>query len=159
MVTKSQCQCICLATIFVIGTLASLAESRSLNAAPVLENHKWWMAHYGRVYVDDDERSMRSKLYEENVRYIESVNKANNRPYKLGINEFADLTNEEFKTARNRFKSHVSAQSTALFRYQNVTAVPSAMDWRKNGAVTPVKDQGQCGKNYSANELLKKNTF
>ncbi|KAL1821603.1 hypothetical protein ACET3Z_016472 [Daucus carota] len=103
------------------------------------------MARYGRVYVDDNERSMRSKLYEENVRYIESVNKANNRPYKLGINEFADLTNEEFKTARNRFKSHVSAQSTTLFRYQNATAVPSAMDWRKNGAVTPVKDQGDCG--------------
>ncbi|KAA8524297.1 hypothetical protein F0562_010720 [Nyssa sinensis] len=38
---------------------------------------------------------------------IESFNKAMNKPYKLGVNEFADLTNEEFIASHNRFKSHV----------------------------------------------------
>nr|GEZ35165.1 senescence-specific cysteine protease SAG39-like [Tanacetum cinerariifolium] len=28
--------------------------------------------------------------------------------------------------------------------YENVTAVPSSIDWRTKGAVTPIKDQGQC---------------
>ncbi|KAF8016165.1 hypothetical protein BT93_H1626 [Corymbia citriodora subsp. variegata] len=31
-----------------------------------------------------------------------------------------------------------------LFRSKNVTAVPTALDWRKKGAVTVIKDRGSC---------------
>ncbi|KAK3184001.1 hypothetical protein Dsin_031287 [Dipteronia sinensis] len=120
--------------------------SRTLQDVSMYERHDQWMARYGRVYGNNDEKEKRFQIYKENVALIESFNKANNKPYKLGVNEFADLTNEEFRASRNRFKGHMCSQNELIsFKYENVTAVPSTMDWRKKGAVTPIKDQGQCG--------------
>ena len=104
------------------------------------------MARNGRVYKDSVEKDKRFKIFKDNVQYIESVNRVENRPYKLGINEFADQTNEEFQASRNGYKrlSNERSSKTISFRYENVTA-PASMDWRKKGAVTPVKNQGQCG--------------
>ncbi|KAL7589450.1 hypothetical protein Lser_V15G39870 [Lactuca serriola] len=113
-----------LVLIFFSATLLSHTTSRLLPETSSYESHEQWMARYGRVYKDADEKEQRSKIFQENVRYIESSNSVMNKAYKLAVNEFADLTNQE---------------------YENVTAVPSSMDWRKKGAVTPVKDQGQCG--------------
>ncbi|KAK2993968.1 hypothetical protein RJ640_000566, partial [Escallonia rubra] len=145
MVSKTQIQCISLAMLFLLAALASQATARSLPEAAMHKKHEQWMARYCRVYKDVDEKNKRFKIFEENVEHIESFNRANDKSYKLSINEFADLTNEEFKTTRNRFKSHVCATSTTSFKYENFSAVPSSMDWRKKGAVTPIKDQGQCG--------------
>ncbi|KAL0404917.1 UNVERIFIED_CONTAM: Thiol protease [Sesamum radiatum] len=44
---------------------------------------------------------MRFKIFKDNVEFIEAFKEAGSRPYKLRINAFADLTNEEFKGARN----------------------------------------------------------
>lgn len=106
------------------------------------------MGLYGRTYKDIAEKERRFNIFKANVEYIESVNSAGNRRYRLSINEFADQTNEEFKASRNGYKmsSHPRSSEITSFRYENVAAVPSSMDWRKKGAVTPIKDQGQCGK-------------
>ena len=106
------------------------------------------MTRYGKVYKDPQEREKRFRIFKENVNYIEAFNNAANKRYKLAINQFADLTNEEFIAPRNRFKGHMCSSiiRTTTFKYENVTAVPSTVDWRQKGAVTPIKDQGQCGK-------------
>ncbi|KAG8365532.1 hypothetical protein BUALT_Bualt18G0114900 [Buddleja alternifolia] len=127
--------------------LASQATARTLPEASIIERHETWMAQYGRAYKDEAEKAERLRIFKENVEYIESFNEAGVKPYKLAVNKFADLTNEEFQASRNGFKmgSHLKSSKVASFRYANVSAVPSSMDWRKKGAVTGIKDQGQCG--------------
>ena len=145
MVPTNKYRCICLTLLFILGALASQATSHSLQDSSMYEKHKQWMAHYGRAYKDTEEEAIRFNIFKDNVEYIESFNRAANKPYNLGVNQFANLTNEEFKQ-RNRFKRHVYSTELSSFKYENVTTVPSTMDWRKKGAVTPIKDQGQCGK-------------
>jgi KDEL-tailed cysteine endopeptidase len=149
-------QCFCLVVMVTLGALASqLAAARSLQDASMRERHEEWMGSYGRVYKDINEKQKRYKIFEENVALIESSNRDANKPYKLSVNQFADLTNEEFKASRNRFKGHICSTKSTSFKYGNVSAVPSAMDWRMKGAVTPVKDQGQCGKHISVSLLVR----
>ncbi|XP_057465261.1 senescence-specific cysteine protease SAG39-like [Actinidia eriantha] len=110
------------------------------------KRHKQWMARYGRVYQDATEKEKRYKIFEANVEYIDSFNNAGNQSYKLGVNEFADLTNEEFRASHNTNKSFSKKKSSPAtsFRYRNFTAVPQSIDWRKKGAVTPIRDE-LCG--------------
>ena len=70
--------------------------------------------------------------------------------FTMAINRFTDLSATEFK------KTVVGAgllQTTATspcdaYSFQN-SKVPDSIDWRTQNAVTPVKDQGQCGSCWS----------
>ncbi|KAG5622435.1 hypothetical protein H5410_007653 [Solanum commersonii] len=126
--------------LLVIGMWANEATSRDLNEASMLQKHEKWMARFGHVYRDDTEKAKRFNIFKDNFDYIESINKAGMRPGLI------NLTNEEFRATHNGYKmsSHHTSSKTTFFRYENVTA-PATMDWRKKGAVTGVKDQGQCG--------------
>ncbi|XXG63265.1 hypothetical protein AAC387_Pa05g1499 [Persea americana] len=131
---------------FILGICATQSLGRKLHETSMSEMHEQWMAQHGRVYKDAVEKVQRLKIFKENVEFIESFNNAGEKPYKLSTNEFADLTNEEFRASRNGFRaSGVRRTKTTSFMYENVTAVPSTMDWRKKGAVTPIKNQGECG--------------
>ncbi|XP_065856878.1 senescence-specific cysteine protease SAG39-like [Euphorbia lathyris] len=146
MAFTAQFPSIALALIFLLGALASQAvAARTLQDASMQTMHEQWMSLYGRVYKDPTEKEMRFDIFKQNVHLIESFNKDEAKSFKLAINQFADLTNQEFKTSRNRFKGHICSEQAGPFRYENISAVPTSMDWRKKGAVTAIKDQGQCG--------------
>ncbi|KAH1038379.1 hypothetical protein J1N35_040122 [Gossypium stocksii] len=135
----------CLALlIFILGVCEATSRT-ALEDASLYERHQQWMVQFGRVYKDTNERQKRFQIFKQNVARIDSFNAANNKPYKLGVNQFADLTNQEFTASRNGFKGHMCSNTATTFKYENATALPATVNWRKKGAVTPVKDQGQCG--------------
>ncbi|KMT04499.1 hypothetical protein BVRB_8g181650 [Beta vulgaris subsp. vulgaris] len=143
---------LCFILLFVLALWGSLASSRLLDDEPsMIIEHEKWMNIHGRVYTNDVEKTRRFKIFNENVKRIELLNKMN-RGFTLGVNAFADLTNEEFRASRTGYKKQskqfgvVLKSKSKTFRYENVTyASSSTMDWRKKGAVTPIKDQGDCG--------------
>ncbi|GAB2231601.1 hypothetical protein Droror1_Dr00010619 [Drosera rotundifolia] len=137
------------AALFVVGIFSSsVCSARPLtSASSIVERHEQWMAQYGRVYKDAAEKEMRFNIFKKNVEHIEAMNKLN-RGYILGLNAFSDMSNEEFTATHNGYKRHMkpaSSLKTVSFKYENFTDVPASIDWRSLGAVTPIKNQGQCG--------------
>ncbi|XP_059644182.1 vignain-like [Cornus florida] len=108
-----------------------------------------WRSHH-TLSRNLDEKHKRFNVFKENVRHVHEFNKKD-KPYKLKLNKFADMTNHEFKVvyAGSKVKHHSmlrgSPQGNGTFMYEKVNKVPTSIDWRKKGAVTDVKDQGQCG--------------
>ncbi|KAK2970095.1 hypothetical protein RJ640_018415 [Escallonia rubra] len=125
----------------------SQTTSRALHDAALKERHEQRMVRYGRVYKDDVEKSRRYKTFNDNVEYIESFNNAGTHTCTLHVKEFMDMTKEEFKASRTGYKRSSNPKSSKLasFKYENVIVVPTTMNLRLKGAVTPIKDQGQCG--------------
>ncbi|OMO65328.1 hypothetical protein COLO4_31319 [Corchorus olitorius] len=135
-------------TLTICGALASVM-CRPLDEAVIAVKYKQWMAQHGRTYEMKEEENMRFEIFKSNLEYIENFNKMGNQTYKLSLNEFADLTNEEFLASYAGYKMFPSTSSVSTnsnrFRYKNLTKVPASIDWRQKGAVTPIKDQGDCG--------------
>lgn len=92
----------------------------------------------------DDELITRFSIFKDNVRKIEQHN-SENHTWKMTVNKFADLTADEFK---NQYVTRFARQSINMrrssFDFFDIN-VPTEIDWTEKGAVTPVKDQGQCG--------------
>merc|ERR1712232_778333 len=65
--------------------------------------------------------------------------------YWLGVNEFADLTWDEFAITHLGYKQGSAFGSLPKMPFPNITDAPASIDWVSMGAVTPVKNQQSCG--------------
>ncbi|KAL6130476.1 hypothetical protein ACLB2K_068855 [Fragaria x ananassa] len=106
------------------------------------ERYERWLAKYDRRYKNRDEWEHRFGIYQSNVELIDFIN-SQNLSYKLTDNIFADMTNQEFTTTHLGFRAGRNPKTK--FRYEGMKGLPTTVDWRKNGSVTPVRDQGRCG--------------
>ncbi|KAH9624601.1 hypothetical protein KSS87_010304 [Heliosperma pusillum] len=118
-----------------------------------------WRSHH-TVSRDLDDKQKRFNVFKENVRHVHKVNKLD-KPYKLKLNKFADLTTHEFRTrfAGSKIRHHSMLQGhrssgSGSFMYAKADNVPASVDWRKKGAVNPIKNQGQCGSCWAFSTIV-----
>ncbi|CAL4988271.1 unnamed protein product [Urochloa decumbens] len=123
------------------------ASSKTTADEAMMARYQKWMAQYGRTYKDDAEKAHRFQVFKENAKFVDRSN-AEGKKYVLGTNKFADLTAKEFAAMHTGFKPMPPrANKLPGFKYENFTMLGDdvQVDWRQRGAVTGVKDQGQCG--------------
>ena len=141
--------------MLILGSCSSQAMSHStLHEAALVDLHEQWMSQHERTYANNAEKKMRFTIFKDNVKYVEKFNKDGNQTYKVGINNFADLTNEEILshfTGLKKPSRSYSSRKYKPFMYKNVTDIPTSMDWRDYGAVTSIQHQGRCGMTTNTN--------
>lgn len=108
-----------------------------------------WIVKHGKNYNAIGEKEKRFEIFKDNLRFIDEQN-AETRPYKLGLNRFSDLTNEEYRAVfvggrLDRKTRLLKNPKSERYAFKAGEELPESVDWREKGAVAPVKDQGQCG--------------
>ena len=128
--------------MFKVLSLVAVVTNALCGTMP---NFNEWVEMYGKTY-QPTERDYRETVYSTNVAKISEHNRENHT-WTMNINQFADLTEDEFaakylggfRERPRKFRKQMN------FAPANETALPTSVDWEAKGAVTPIKNQEQCG--------------
>jgi len=124
----------------------------------VVEEWELWKSVHQKTYASADEEKFRMKIFMENKMKIAKHNTGYNKghhSYNLEMNHYGDLLSHEFQAMYNGYRYDLRNNTTlnGLLRATYIepanVELPRKVDWREKGAVTPVKNQGQCGSCWS----------
>eukprot|EP00358_Blepharisma_japonicum_P003115 CAMPEP_0202946166 /NCGR_PEP_ID=MMETSP1395-20130829/8792_1 /ASSEMBLY_ACC=CAM_ASM_000871 /TAXON_ID=5961 /ORGANISM="Blepharisma japonicum, Strain Stock R1072" /LENGTH=312 /DNA_ID=CAMNT_0049646609 /DNA_START=28 /DNA_END=963 /DNA_ORIENTATION=- len=141
-----------IAAIGVIGLIGAFAYLQSSRISPSLldqyqseeSEFQEFIQKYNKEYTPE-EYEIRFQIFQDNLAFIRVQNSLN-RDWVLGVNEFADLTMEEFRKyylSPMQFSDHPEYSSSESLK------LPTSVDWRQQGAVTVVQNQGRCSCAYA----------
>jgi len=135
--------------LFLFALLGWYAVSAMQGVETYEKEFLEWMHKHSISFLSLGEFKYRLQVFAKNHELIQSHN-GKNLPYKLGHNEFSHMTLSEF---RDHFR--IGSTRPGFLRkaprdiYQasndDISSLPAEVDWVAKGAVTDVKNQGQCG--------------
>ncbi|KAJ1179153.1 hypothetical protein NDU88_004389 [Pleurodeles waltl] len=125
-----------------LGAVAGHPEAPQPTTDDEFHFKTWMLLHEKRYTLQ--EYFQRLPTFTANRRRVEEHN-AEKHSFQLGLNQFSDLTFEEFKKLY-LWSEPQNCSATGGKHLPRSVQYPDSMDWRKKGNfVTPVKNQGPCG--------------
>ena len=128
-----------------------MTPSSAIASADMWTHFNEFGTRFHRTYPTIDEVKHRFEIFRRNFETVAAHNADPRHNTTLAMNRFSDMTRDEFRIAFTRPFDLVDTATAAPSRFgckafdPTYEDTPDALDWRDRGAVSSVKDQGQCG--------------
>merc|ERR1712072_18376 len=96
-----------------------------------------------------EEEAMRYANWKKDTEEVAFHNAMYGSEFTQAVNDFSDLTDEEYKEYYLSGYIAEEGESESTLYVPSSEPIPNEIDWRNQGMVTEVKNQGRCGSCYS----------
>jgi C1A family cysteine protease len=126
------------------GAATTLYTQADINTQALSDLFEQWKLAHGKTYTGE-EHAHRFATFQDNYLFIVNWNADPTQTSTVGLNEYADLNTAEFSALKGCLGMKRSNATKKTVEVADVSAIPASWNWNSQGAVTPIKNQGDCG--------------